>query len=78
MSEIVEEKINWADIIYVGGGNTLRLMTLLRRHKIDVLLKQAAKQNKVLCGVSAGAICWCNFGNSDSRKFTSTIIKVIK
>lgn len=77
-NKIVAEKINWADIIYVGGGNTLRLMTLLRRHKIDLLLKQAAKQNKVLCGVSAGAICWCNFGNSDSRKFTSNSDKLIK
>lgn len=74
----VQDKINWADIIYVGGGNTLRLMNLLRKHKIDVLLKKVAKNNKVLCGVSAGAICWCNYGNSDSRKFTSNSDKLIK
>ena len=77
-NKIVQDKIKWADIIYVGGGNTLRLMTLLRRHKIDALLKQAAINNKVLCGVSAGAICWCNYGNSDSRKFTSNSDKLIK
>lgn len=77
-NKAVQDKINWADIIYVGGGNTLRLMTLLRRHKIDLLLKQAANNNKVLCGVSAGAICWCNYGNSDSRRFTSNSDKLIK
>jgi len=76
--QIVKSKINWADIIYVGGGNTLRLMTLLRRYKIDKLLKEAGEQGKVLCGVSAGAICWCNYGNSDSRKFTSNSTKLIK
>lgn len=76
--EIVENKFAWADIIYVGGGNTLRLMNLLRRHKIDKKLKEAGEQGKVLCGVSAGAICWCNFGNSDSRKFTSNSTQLIK
>ena len=29
--KIVKEKINNADIIYVGGGNTLRLMNILRK-----------------------------------------------
>ena len=71
-------KIKDADIIYVGGGNTLRLMTLLRKHKIDIMLENAFKDKKVLCGVSAGAICWCDFGNSDSRKYTSGIDQLIK
>ena len=71
-------KIEKADIIYVGGGNTLRLMTLLRKFRIDEMLKNAYASNKVLCGVSAGAICWCNFGNSDSRKFSSGSNQLIK
>jgi dipeptidase E len=64
-------KIKTADIIYVGGGNTLRLMSLLRKFKTDTLLRDAYRGRTVLCGVSAGAICWCSYGNSDSRKFTS-------
>ena len=53
-------------------------MTLLRKHKIDLLLKKAYESGKVLCGVSAGAICWCDYGNSDSRRFTSGSDQFIK
>jgi len=76
--EISSLKIASADIIYVGGGNTLRLMNLLRKYKIDKMLKDAYSSDKVLCGVSAGAICWCDFGNSESRKLTSGSKQTIK
>ena len=75
---IVEQKISNADIIYVGGGNTLRLMNILRKYKINSLLKEAGEKGTILCGVSAGAICWCNYGNSDSRRFTSNSTKLIR
>lgn len=74
----VTMKIFNADIIYVGGGNTLRLMNILRKYKIDSLLKEAGEKGTVLCGISAGAICWCNYGNSDSRRFTSSSTQLIK
>ncbi len=64
------EKIRAADIIYVGGGNTLRMMKLWRRTGLDALLIKAAKQKKVLAGLSAGAICWHAWGHSDSRSFS--------
>lgn len=76
--QAASSKIANADIIYVGGGNTLRLMTLLRRHRVDEMLAAAYENNTVLCGVSAGAICWCDFGNSDSRKFTSGSDRLIR
>lgn len=60
-----------ADIIYVGGGNTLRMMMLWRRRGVDRVLAKAAAEGTVLAGVSAGAICWCAFGVSDSRSFTA-------
>ena len=75
---IVNEKIYNADIIYVGGGNTLRLMNILRKYKIDEMLKFAGEKGVILCGISAGAICWHNFGNSDSRRFTSNSTQLIK
>lgn len=75
---IVKDKIEKADIIYVGGGNTLRLMNILRKYKIDDMLRIAGEKGTILCGISAGGICWHDFGNSDSRKFTSNSKKLIK
>jgi dipeptidase E len=65
----IEEKILSADIIYVGGGNTLKMMKLWRRLGVDKLLKSAYSNGTVLCGISAGAICWFEYGNSDSMSF---------
>ena len=65
----IQEKIDWADVIYVGGGNTLMMMKKWRRLGLDKMLKQAYKQNKVLCGESAGSICWFEYGVSDSLHF---------
>jgi len=76
--EILKRKVGWADIIYVGGGDTLKLMKALRKYNIDKLLKEAYDEGKVLCGVSAGAICWCNYGNSDSRIITSNRDELIR
>ncbi len=71
-------KILAADIIYVGGGNTLLMMNRWRKLGVDKLLLLAAKKGKVLCGPSAGAICWFRQGNSDSRKFRNPKAKLIK
>lgn len=65
----ISSKIAWADIIYVGGGNTLKMMKLWRRLGVDKLLKKAYKSGTVMCGVSAGSICWFDYGVSDSLHF---------
>lgn len=75
---VASRKIKNADIIYVGGGNTYKLMTLFRRYGIDKMLIKAYNEDKVLCGVSAGGICWCDYGNSDSRKFSSDSDKLVR
>ena len=76
----IRETVLSSDIIYVGGGNTLRMMKLWRRLGIDAYLDQARRNGTVLCGSSAGALCWFREGNSDSRKFSDendqTLIKV--
>jgi dipeptidase E len=64
---VIEDKIRAADTIYVGGGNTLRMMKMWRRYGVDHALKQAARSRTVLAGLSAGAICWYEWGHSDSR-----------
>jgi len=76
----IKEKIEAADIIYVGGGNTLKMMTLWRKLGVDKLLLAAHRDGKVLSGLSAGCNCWFRQGNSDSRRFAKkpngTLIKV--
>lgn len=55
-----------ADIIYVAGGNTRAMLAIWREFGVTSLLKEAWENGKVLCGVSAGAICWFDYGHSDS------------
>ena len=65
----VRDKIEAADIVYVGGGNTLKMMRRWRRLGVDDLLRDAFDRGAVLCGVSAGAICWFERGHSDSMAY---------
>lgn len=73
-------RIDAADIVYVGGGNTLRMMKRWRRLGIDAMLRDAAARGAVMSGISAGAICWFRYGTSDSRRFydptDETLIRV--
>ncbi len=76
--DFIRKKILESDAVYVGGGNTLRMMKLWRRRGVDKILKEAYDKNIVLSGLSAGSICWFKYGNSDSRKFSSNSTELIK
>ena len=65
----LQERILSSDLIYVGGGNTLKMMRRWRRLGVDKVLEAAYNQGVVLSGVSAGAICWFEYGHSDSMSF---------
>lgn len=65
----IEDKISWADLVYVGGGNTLRMLRRWRQLGVDKLLKKAYQQGTVMSDLSAGSICWFEYGHSDSNKF---------
>lgn len=54
------------DVIYVGGGNTANALMIWRRHGIDAILREAWERGVVLCGVSAGMICWFEGSCTDS------------
>jgi dipeptidase E len=47
-----------ADLIYVGGGNTVGMLAVWREFGLDLALSQAHDQGTVLAGISAGANCW--------------------
>lgn len=67
---VIRKKILEADIVYVGGGNTLRMMKIWRKRGVDEILLEAYQKGVVMSGTSAGAICWFEFAHSDSRKFS--------
>ena len=54
------------DVIYVGGGNTANMLAVWRVHGVDAILRDAWAQGILLCGSSAGAICWFEDGLTDS------------
>ncbi|HEU4964208.1 MAG TPA: Type 1 glutamine amidotransferase-like domain-containing protein [Bacilli bacterium] len=60
----VEEKLLHADLIYVGGGSTLRLVDELKRHGVWELLRKAYEKGSLLAGFSAGANLWFEHGLS--------------
>ncbi|MFZ3031460.1 MAG: peptidase E [Candidatus Moraniibacteriota bacterium] len=68
-SKQVKEKILSSDIIYVGGGNTLRMLRTWKKYGVDRLLREAYEKGAILSGLSAGAIAWFRYGSSDSRWF---------
>jgi dipeptidase E len=47
------EKYN---VIYINGGNPFYLLYHMKKSEADLILKDIAKQNTVIVGVSAGAI----------------------
>jgi dipeptidase E len=46
------------DLIYVGGGNVLSMLGAWRAHGLDGILRKAWRRGIVLCGPSAGSLCW--------------------
>jgi peptidase E len=62
----VEQAIDQADVIWVGGGSVANLLSLWRLHKVDVAMEAAWHKGTVLGGVSAGSICWHAGGPTDS------------
>ncbi len=66
----VDELLAWADIIYVGGGDTVFMMKVWKKRGLNEKLEKIyQKDTAVLTGISAGAICWFNCGHSDSGFF---------
>lgn len=67
----MEDAVGRADVILASGGNTLFAVDRWRRLGLDGLLRDALRRGAVLCGGSAGAICWFDGGHSDSMNPSS-------
>jgi dipeptidase E len=53
-----EDHLLEQDVIYVGGGSVLGLLGAWRAHGLDEVLAEAWRRGIVLCGPSAGSLCW--------------------
>lgn len=54
------------DVVHVGGGNTRSMLAVWRHWGFDTVLREAWERGIVLCGSSAGSICWFDAGLTDS------------
>jgi dipeptidase E len=54
------------DAIYVSGGNTANALAIWRVHGFDEILREAWERGILLCGWSAGMLCWFEAGVTDS------------
>jgi dipeptidase E len=54
------------DVIYVGGGSTPNMLAIWRVHGLEHLLREAWEAGVVMCGISAGSLCWFEAGVTDS------------
>lgn len=56
--ERIKGKIENADCIYIGGGDTVYMLEKWKEVGLDQLILKAYNDGKIICGLSAGAICW--------------------
>jgi dipeptidase E len=54
------------DVIYVGGGNSLNMLAIWRVHGVNTALARAYDAGILMCGLSAGGLCWFETGVTDS------------
>jgi peptidase E len=46
------------DLVYVGGGSVISMLGAWRAHGLHEVLADAWRAGTVLCGLSAGSLCW--------------------
>ncbi len=64
--ERLRAKFEKADMIYVGGGDTVFMLESWRKTGLLPLIRDAYERGVILAGLSAGAICWFSDIYTDS------------
>ena len=54
------------DLVYIGGGNTVFMLEIWRKNKLEHIFKEAYEKGIILSGISAGAVCWFDWILSDA------------
>ena len=66
--ERTREKFALADFIYVGGGDTVFMLEHWKKTGLIDLVTDAYERGVIVCGLSAGAICWFDCIYTDSAE----------
>ena len=79
-ADAIREKLAVSDIIYVGGGDTKYMLEVWQRWDILKDILAAYERGAILCGLSAGAICWFEqmYTDSDIIPGESSDYKLLK
>lgn len=64
--EKLREKFLKADFLYVGGGDTVFMLEHWKKTGLLELVQDAYERGVLICGLSAGAICWFEQMYTDS------------
>ena len=64
--EKLKQKFEKADMIYVGGGDTVFMIEEWKKSGLLTLIEDAYRRGVVIAGLSAGAICWFSDMYTDS------------
>lgn len=64
--ERMKEKFELCDFIYVGGGDTVYMLEKWQEDGVLDLIMEAYYRGVIVCGLSAGAICWFKTMYTDS------------
>ena len=65
--EKMKGKFEKADMIYVGGGDTVFMIEHWKQSGLLPLIKDAYERGVIIAGLSAGAICWFTDMYTDSE-----------
>ena len=68
--EKIRSKFEKADLIYIGGGDTLYMLDWWKKKGIYDYVLDAYNRGVVIAGLSAGAICWFEKMYTDSEFYT--------
>ena len=66
--EKMKGKFEKADVIYVGGGDTVFMLESWMESGLLDLIRDAYERGVIIAGLSAGAICWFSDIYTDSAK----------
>lgn len=64
--EKMKAKFEKADLIYVGGGDTVFMLESWKKTGLLPLIRDAYERGVIIAGLSAGAICWFSDIYTDS------------